>query len=193
MAKLTKAALKRMEKECIRDKAPRDPKLVWPGDLVRGEDGSVHECLSRTECALTMKGVYGKGKNLISHWAPSAVANKITAEELEETRAGAAKLAAAIEDENRCPNCWPGDDDNDPARGRDTSCPEHIPTKESVRRAREGKRRAKFVPTDQEVARVLELRATGMGYQKIEAALGWPDSHGNKAWKIVKAEEKKGA
>jgi predicted SprT family Zn-dependent metalloprotease len=34
-------------------------------------------------------------------------------------------------------------------------------------------------------SRVLGLRASGLGYAKIEAAMGWKDSHGSRAWRIV--------
>lgn len=195
MARMSKLEKQARKEGWLRDKQPesRDPRLIYPGEFATSENGAVWECVGRTDCAVTMKGVFGKGKNSIAHWAPSAVVTKITAEELEERRNATAKLAAVIEDENQCPNCWAGDEDDGTDRGRDTSCSNHIPKPESIRVAKEGKRRAKFVPTDEEIAKVLKLRATGMGYQKIEKELGWPDSHGNKAWKIVKHEEKKGA
>ena len=33
---------------------------------------------------------------------------------------------------------------------------------------------------------VLEMRQSGLSYMKIEAKLGWPNSHGNRAWRICR-------
>lgn len=49
--------------------------------------------------------------------------------------------------------------------------------------------RKKFIPTPEETAKVLELRAQKMTYQQIEAAMGWPDGHGNRPWRIVQDAE----
>jgi len=33
---------------------------------------------------------------------------------------------------------------------------------------------------------VLEMRRSGLSFMKIEAKLGWPNSHGNRAWRICR-------
>jgi hypothetical protein len=189
LKKLTKAQLRKLEKECVRTKAPPDPNKLHPGDLVDA-NGAIWECLAVTSCAATMKGVYGKGKGAVQHWAPSAIVKKMTAEEAEARKMKAAKETALEEDEFLCPNCYPEDREGRGENDRDINCPDHQPRPETVKKAREGKRKRRQPETPEDIKKVLALRGTGenlMPYQKIEKAMGWPDSHGNRAWKIVKA------
>lgn len=38
-----------------------------------------------------------------------------------------------------------------------------------------------------DLAKVLALREQGLGWAAIEKALGWPDTHGNRPWRMAKA------
>lgn len=52
--------------------------------------------------------------------------------------------------------------------------------------------RTKVTATDEDVATIVRLRGTGMGFAKIEIELGWPDSHGCRSWKIYKTLQAEG-
>ena len=45
--------------------------------------------------------------------------------------------------------------------------------------------RAKWVPTDEERAKIVELRAKGLGYAKIDEAMGWPEKKGGRSYSVV--------
>lgn len=45
-------------------------------------------------------------------------------------------------------------------------------------------------PTTDEVARVKALRAAGHSYVSVEKEMGWPDFHGNRAWRVDKGMAK---
>ncbi len=47
-------------------------------------------------------------------------------------------------------------------------------------------RAAKWTPTDEEIAEVKRLRNLGLAFIPIEKAMGWPDGHGNRPFRICK-------
>lgn len=47
-------------------------------------------------------------------------------------------------------------------------------------------KRVRVQNTADDIECVLEMRQTGLSYMKIEEKLGWPNSHGNRAWRICR-------
>jgi hypothetical protein len=43
----------------------------------------------------------------------------------------------------------------------------------------------RWSPSEEEVAKVKELRATGLSYIAIETEMKWPQGHGNRPWRIM--------
>lgn len=47
-------------------------------------------------------------------------------------------------------------------------------------------KRVRVQNTADDIECVLEMRQSGLSYMKIEEKLGWPNSHGNRAWRICR-------
>lgn len=141
-----------------------------------------------------VRGVAGRGAGTVTTWSASSAGHTfLTKEEVEDEVRRAAEERALSQDEAACENCWPefvpSEDVQDKDRmGRDPKCPKHIVAQEAV--AKVISRRQHQTEKPEDIKRVLELRATGMAYHKIEKEMGWPDTKGGRPYKIVKASEK---
>jgi len=174
----------------IREKS-HDISKLQVSQLVRGQGKSIWQVERVTAAGAYVRGVSGKGVGTTSCWSASSAGHRfVTAEELQAEILAVATEKAQAEDEEVCPNCWPGETDGREELGRDPSCSDHKVEAAVVaeRLAKKRKRREEETPED--VKRVLELRATGMAYHKIEKEMGWPDTKGGRPYKIVKDQEK---
>lgn len=161
------------------------------GELIE-MDGAVWRVERSREAGMDVRAVFGRGVGRTATWSSSAAGLKrVTEEELEARKRAAAERKVDDKDEYACENCWPkfapGEDITDKDQmGRDPHCKDHILPEEEVKKALEP-RKKRAQESEADVARVLALRAKGMKYSDIESEMGWPDQHGNRAWKIVKA------
>jgi len=180
----------------IREKV-QDSSKLRPGQYVRNGRGVVL-VESVNAAGARVRGVAGRGVGTVTTWSASSAGHAfLTKEEVEAEVRRAAEERALSQDEAACENCWPGfvagEDVEDKDRmGRDPKCPDHVVPEAAVTAAvqaavRRRKRGSSERPED--VARVLELRAGGMKFGDIEKAMGWPDQHGSRPWKICKAAE----
>lgn len=183
--------------------------LLEAGRLVRREDGSVWRVERVRPTAADVRCVRGRKVGDLEAVSPSAAGCRYTTEEdLEAERAAAVLSRALAHDETRCSNCWPRDPevrdlcdnvvkktDGDyqelwALRGRDPNCADHRPSAASLERAERGAQKRKREEKPEDVARVLELRAAGLPFHKIEEQMGWP-GRGGRSYKIVKAAASK--
>jgi len=170
--------------------APPDPSVLHTGQLVRGAGGTAWEVVGEHAGSVDVKCVRGPRTGTTEVWSTSAAGHKfMTREQLDSEKLTSAKTRAGDGDETRCPNCWGGDGIVDGVdRGREPGCKNHQVAAAAVERALHGVvSRKRKVDDPADVAKVLELRATGLGYAAIEKALGWPDTKGGRPWRIVKA------
>jgi hypothetical protein len=172
----------------------RDTGKLQPGQYVRN-GRSVVLVESVNDAGARVRGVSGRGTGTVTTWSASAAGHTfLTKEEVEVEARRAAEERAASQDEAACENCWPtfqpGEDVQDKDRmGRDPHCTDHVAPEVAVDAARAtvGSRKRGASETPEDVARVLALRASGMKFGDIEKAMGWPDRHGNRPWKICKS------
>ena len=151
-----------------------DPKVLHPGQLVRGERGSVWLVTGSRTAGADVRCVAGPRVGAVTTRSSSSAGCRfVTQEELDAERTAKSAAKAADEDEDRCPNCWPdegGEEAHVPhledpkyeewaARGRDPNCPEHLVTEEeetmaTKKKATAKKATAKKATTKEEVAKV---------------------------------------
>lgn len=159
--------------------APPPARLLEPGQLTRFEDGSIWRVAYVTKGSASLRCLVGGKLPGNSPGRPLEVSTSATGHEIVgEDALATAKIVAEIE-KKMCDRCWGAHGDEAPC---DIECWCH--------EARYRPKARKAPPTDEEVARVLELRAAGLGYAAIEKEMGWPDTHGNRPWKIVRDAER---
>lgn len=158
------------------------------GELLRGEGRTIWEVIDVRPGGADVKCIFGQvGRTAV--WASSSAgARRVSREEFEQQRQTDAETRAKANDETPCDNCWPrmSEESNKADYGRDPKCPDHQVTEAVVKLAVAKTTRKRVEDSPADVARVLALRAEGKKYSEIESAMGWPDRHGNRAWKIVK-------
>jgi hypothetical protein len=180
----------------LRKAPPRpDPSVLHPGQYSRLPDGSVweveHVTSSSAEVRCVAPGKLFRSRGERSTWSRSSVGHRLVSEDDANASARSAAEAKALDrDETRCPSCWPGEpgevDGQD--RGRDPRCPSHAVTEEAVERAARGATRRRKEERPEDVTKVLALRAEGLAYHAISAAMGWTDDvRGSRAYRIVKS------
>lgn len=168
----------------------------WAAGQLWEESGSVWRVEHVRVAGIDVRAVAGREAGKESTWSVATAGLKpVTPEDLEQRKAKTAAARVVELDEHTCPNCWPGAEETGEERerlGRDPSCPAHqVADVEKAAKAQAAgccKPRREESPED--VAKVLELRKAGKSYAAIEKAMGWPDQHGARAFKIVKREEK---
>jgi len=163
----------------VRSKVPPPPERVLkPGELTRFEDGSVWKVEHVTRGSADVRCVIGGGANRAGRSltiSRSSVGHTLVTDQDVET----AKAVSTVL-KSQCDPCWAKHGPEDP-------CPTDCWCHDAKYKPREVRRGG---PDPADVVAVLELRAGGMGYAAIEKAMGWKDSHGSRAWKIVKDAER---